>query len=514
MARLSYRLLIGVSLLACATAYTQPANATRLESHRSNTSTNDKEKAIAVAEQLKKQGNYAEAAAMYNQALQQSPDSMPLMLELASLYRKIGQPQQALALMTEAQKKDPDNAEVLTQLGYSLVDSGQPEQAIQVFEQLSAISRNNPAAYNGKGVAFDKAGNHVVAQDMYRHALKLKPGAVNIQNNLAMSMILNDQVDEAIELLEPLSEEHSDNKTIRQNLALAYGIKGDKQKALSLNMKDLTPEQAKENLRFYTDYAKQRQSNKKTAAKRSAPPPVSAYDEELKQAEAQKISNQDANVKKMAEAEAAAAKAAEEKKKAEAAAAKAAEDKKLTEQKAAEEKKLEEENKVAQQKAVEEKKLVEQKAAEVKKAEAETAAAKAAEDKKLAEQKAAEEKKLAEQKAAEAKKLEEEKKIAQQKAAEEKKLAEQKAAEMKKAEAETAAAKAAEEKKQLDIKAINARKLAEAEAAAEKAAEEKRLREAATGKLEDASPSSGSSSGSKKKSPYPTMRGQWSTEIE
>jgi Flp pilus assembly protein TadD len=474
MARLSYRLLIGVSLLACAAAYTQPAYATRLDSHAPNTSSSDKERTIALAEQLKKQGNLAEAAAMYGQALQQSPDSLPIALELSSIYRRIGQPQQSLALMTEAQKREPDNADVLVQLGYALVDSGQPEQAIAVFEQLSAISRNNPAAYNGKGVAFDKAGNHVVAQDMYRHALQLKPGAVNIQNNLAMSMILNDQVDEAIELLEPLSHEHAENKTIRQNLALAYGIKGDKQKALSLNMQDLSQEQAKENLRFYTDYAKQRQSNKKTAAKRAAPPPVSAYDEELKQAEAQKTVEQNANAKKLADAEAAATKAAEEKK-------------------------------LAEQKAAETKKLAEQKATEAKKkADAEAAAAKTAEEKKLAEQKAAEAKKLAEQKVAKAKKKAEEK-AAAAKAADDKKLAEQKAAEVKKpAEAP------------VDMNAINARKLAEAEAAAEKAAEEKKKQEeAGNARPEDVSPSSGNrTSDNKKKSSYPTKHGQWSTEIK
>ena len=52
-----------------------------------------------------------------------------------------------------------------------------------------------------------------------------------------------------------------DNRTVRQNLALAYGLNGQDDKALALNLKDLSPERAKENMRFYEAYRKRLSSN-------------------------------------------------------------------------------------------------------------------------------------------------------------------------------------------------------------------------------------------------------------
>ena len=60
-----------------------------------------------------------------------------------------------------------------------------------------------------------------------------------------MSLILNNQLDQAIALLETLRLKHPDNKTLRQNLALAYALKGDKKKAMALNSEDVSPEEAK-----------------------------------------------------------------------------------------------------------------------------------------------------------------------------------------------------------------------------------------------------------------------------
>jgi tetratricopeptide (TPR) repeat protein len=142
------------------------------------------------------------------------------------------------------------------QSGYALIDAGKPEEAVTLFDRIIAEKPENAAAYTGKGVAFDYAGNHLAAQELYKRALSLSPDSVSIRNDLAMSLILNDQCDEAITLLEELNAQHPGNKTVRQNLALAYGLNNESKKALALNLQDLTPDQAHENMKFYKEYAR------------------------------------------------------------------------------------------------------------------------------------------------------------------------------------------------------------------------------------------------------------------
>lgn len=179
-------------------------------------------------------------------------------VEAAVNIRRSGNPQQAVAMLRDALAQHPDDAALLTQLGYALIETGKPEaskEAVTVFDKVIALQPGNASAYTGKAVAFDHTGNHLAAQDLYEQALRLEPGSVSIRNNLGMSLILNGQYDRAITLFEALRQDAESNKTVQQNLALAYGLKGDPGKAMSLNLKDLPEEQAKENLQFYDTYA-------------------------------------------------------------------------------------------------------------------------------------------------------------------------------------------------------------------------------------------------------------------
>ena len=212
--------------------------------------------ALEAAARLKAEGKLKEAANAYSQIVARDPKSVPASLELAILHRKLGEPEKSLALLRAIQSQASDNPQVLAQLGYTLVDLNEPRAAIDIFDQLMAIKNNYPDAYNGKGVAFDHLGNHAVAQDLYRHALMLSPGAPHIQNNLAMSLIMDGKAKEAITFLEPIYEQDKNNKIIRHNLAMAYGITGNDKKAMELNLTDLNKEQAEENLRYYKEFAR------------------------------------------------------------------------------------------------------------------------------------------------------------------------------------------------------------------------------------------------------------------
>lgn len=159
------------------------------------------------------------------------------------------------------QLPNPEKAaqsEEMRKNGNALIESGKPQEAIIVFDKLIALDPENALAYNGKAVAFDYSGNHLAAQEIYETALTLSPDSVAIKNNLAMSLILNHQVKQAIALLEPMVKKGGRGdpsmNVVRHNLAMAYGISGQHEKATRLNLRDLTKEQAQENIRYYESY--------------------------------------------------------------------------------------------------------------------------------------------------------------------------------------------------------------------------------------------------------------------
>jgi Flp pilus assembly protein TadD len=176
------------------------------------------------------------------------------LLTAASLSLLAGceQPQAGGIAQIEAMRKN----------GNDLIESGKEQEAIAVFDKIIAIDPKNALAYNGKAVAFDHSGNHLAAQELYQTALKLSPNSAAIKNNLAMSLILNKQIKQAIAILEPLSKkpglDHDQSgDIIRHNLALAYGISGQYDKATKINRKDLSIKEAKENIEFYKNYVAQ-----------------------------------------------------------------------------------------------------------------------------------------------------------------------------------------------------------------------------------------------------------------
>ncbi len=149
-------------------------------------------------------------------------------------------------------------SEILRKNGNALVESGNLPEAIVVFDKLIATDPANSLAYNSKAVAFDYSGNHLAAQELYKTALSFSPDSLPVKNNLAMSLILNHQLSQAIMLLESLMHIKTDNvsqsKIVHHNLALAYGISGQHAKATKINLLDMTEEQAKANIAFYEQY--------------------------------------------------------------------------------------------------------------------------------------------------------------------------------------------------------------------------------------------------------------------
>lgn len=101
------------------------------------------------------------------------------------------------------------------------------------------IAPNDVAALNDLGIALDLQDRHEEAQGVYQSALAQHPGMHAAQVNLGLSLALAGATDRALTILRPLADDPAADGKVRDDLAVALTLAGDKAaagKLLQANM--------------------------------------------------------------------------------------------------------------------------------------------------------------------------------------------------------------------------------------------------------------------------------------
>jgi Flp pilus assembly protein TadD len=128
---------------------------------------------------------------------------------------------------------------------------GDPKKALDTAEQAKALAPADPRVQLGIGVALDSLDRHRDAQALYRALLVDNPRHVAARNNLALSLALIGQFSEALEIITPMAKSLNATSRVRQNLALIYGLMGDRSRAEAVSRLDLDAPATASNLRFF-----------------------------------------------------------------------------------------------------------------------------------------------------------------------------------------------------------------------------------------------------------------------
>ena len=190
---------------------------------------------LRLAHATEESGDYVAAEKLFLQVIDQAPDAIGPHMELADFYRRHHEDQKAIDSLNAALKLDPKNTQIDRALGNTYIALGEPEQALAVLNEAIALNPRDPLLYNSKGVALDETGNYSEAQQSYQTAYNLDAsGNMMYKINMSMSYILAGAYDKAIALLRPMLDMADAPPIIRQNLALAYGMKGGKRHGASI----------------------------------------------------------------------------------------------------------------------------------------------------------------------------------------------------------------------------------------------------------------------------------------
>ena len=218
--------------------------------------TDKDERMLRLAESTRAAGDVETAKGIYRQLVTTSTSAVSAHLSLAGILVTQQKPQDALEVLKVAEKLQPKNVEVLKELANVMIMLGTPAEALLVLEKAMVLAPNDARLYNSQGIALDMKDDRVKAQESYKKAISLaNENTGYIENNLAMSYIMTRKLKEASELLAKVANSPQATPTTRQNLALAYGLMGEREKSLFWGLKDLPPALAEQNQEIYAALA-------------------------------------------------------------------------------------------------------------------------------------------------------------------------------------------------------------------------------------------------------------------
>jgi tetratricopeptide (TPR) repeat protein/predicted Ser/Thr protein kinase len=122
-------------------------------------------------------GRYREAAAEFEQAIEQEPTNDRAYVELATAYSRLGNPAQAEATYRRAIKLRPRYWAGYNWLGVFYYQRAQYRQAAEMFEQVVALAPDNARGLFNLAAAYTSEGRYNDAITVLQHSIAVRPEA-------------------------------------------------------------------------------------------------------------------------------------------------------------------------------------------------------------------------------------------------------------------------------------------------------------------------------------------------
>lgn len=164
--------------------------------------------------------NLAELA----RASAENPRDATLALAYVRVLKASGRRAEALAVLDAAADSNPDQHVLVIEQGLLALELGQSAKALVALEK-AAPSSSDWRVLSALGVAASSQGQQQEAQRHFGRALALSPNNAVVLNNMAMSLLLDRQVEQAEALLRRAARAGSKPQQVAHNLALTQALK-------------------------------------------------------------------------------------------------------------------------------------------------------------------------------------------------------------------------------------------------------------------------------------------------
>ena len=215
------------------------------------------EQLVRIGKSTRKGGDLRSAATFFTRAAVLNPNAAEPLYELGVTLAALKEFRPAAEPLKRSIRLDDQNVDARRIYGNVLIALDRPNDAIEQFEAAKELKNEDASRiFNGLGVALDMAGKHSEAQAAYRKAIRQNPDGLSAKNNLALSLAINGEYEEAVVLLQDIADSPISTARNRLNLALVYGLMGDLNRAARAASKDLPRDDVRSNLMRYQELSK------------------------------------------------------------------------------------------------------------------------------------------------------------------------------------------------------------------------------------------------------------------
>jgi len=120
-------------------------------------------------------GDFSAAISSYNKAVRLSPHDVDILYNLALCYQKNKNRKKALALYKKAHEYSPTDLDILYNMGCCYQQLDNEEQAITTYEALLKLEGNHLSTLNNLAYLYQKNNHEDEAVLLYKHLLQLQP---------------------------------------------------------------------------------------------------------------------------------------------------------------------------------------------------------------------------------------------------------------------------------------------------------------------------------------------------
>lgn len=211
---------------------------------------------LRVAQKARNSGNHEVSVTFYNKALAIDNKNVTAYLGLAEVYIDMNLLDASSEYIKKAEEFGASVDKVSYLRGKICLLQGNIQAAKAQFSKSHSID-----ALNALGAVYDSMGEHEKAQSLYKQVISKDPNYIDAYNNMGLSLMLCEKYNGAIRYLENACTLPEANAAYRSNLALAYGLSGQMDKAKEVYARDFDGKELQDKLDYieYLISSKQRQ---------------------------------------------------------------------------------------------------------------------------------------------------------------------------------------------------------------------------------------------------------------
>jgi tetratricopeptide (TPR) repeat protein len=223
---------------------------------------------LASAIKVHENRDFNKAESIYKKLLVTHPQSYELNRHMGILCQDSGRVEESFNFFVKCIEKNPNGFESYNNMGTSYIIVKEYDLAIKCFTQSLSISNSYYPAVNNLASLYARRGDGEKSLEYSKVLLKIDPNNPNTISTHAKSLVLNHDIDKAIDLMEGLVNDYPNNEEFQINLATAYREMGDFRKSKkiidigfkTLFKRRLNNEPVKNLIQFFAHYSSDKEN--------------------------------------------------------------------------------------------------------------------------------------------------------------------------------------------------------------------------------------------------------------